>query len=38
MATEDEVVESMPEEMKNKNKWYGDAKDYWKVRYDNKHG
>ncbi|XP_031572380.1 N-terminal Xaa-Pro-Lys N-methyltransferase 1-B-like [Actinia tenebrosa] len=27
---DDEVTKSMPEEMKNKNKWYGDAIDYWK--------
>ncbi|KAK3747335.1 hypothetical protein QZH41_017985 [Actinostola sp. cb2023] len=32
MATneEEKIVKDMPQEMKDKQKWYGDAKDYWK--------
>lgn len=32
-SSDDEVAKTMPEEMKNKNKWYGDAIDYWKVSH-----
>lgn len=31
-STDDDLItKSMPDEMKDKDKWYGDAKDYWKV-------